>query len=149
MTIRPAEASDVAAIRRCVIDAYARYSDRLDRPPAPLFDDYDAEVAAGQVFVDAEPEVRGVVVIVPAADHLLIQNLAVRPELQGQGVGGRLLEFAEARARALRLPETRLYTNERMTENLAFYEDRGYRETGRAVVDGRARVYFSKAVRSE
>ena len=146
MPIRPADATDVPEIRRCVLAAYARYSDRLDRPPEPLFDDYEREVRDGWVFVDCEPELRGLAVLTPAADHLWVRNLAVRPELQGQGLGSRLLKFAEARARALNLREVRLCTNERMTENLAFYAARGYRETHRAVENGYARVFFAKTV---
>lgn len=146
MSIRAATAADVPEIRRCVLAAYARYSDRLDRPPEPLFDDYEAEVEGGEVFVECDPELRGLAVLTPATDHLWLRNLAVRPELQGQGIGSRLLAFAEERARALGLPEVRLCTNERMTENLAFYPSRGYRETHRAVERGYARVFFAKPV---
>jgi len=146
MPVRPATPDDVPGIRRCVIEAYSRYADRLDRPPAPLGDDYDAAVRAGHAFVDAEAGVRGVIVLVAAPDHLLVRNLAVQPDLQGQGIGSRLLDFAEARARGLRLPEVRLYTNEAMVENLAFYRARGYRETRRSVEDGYARVFFAKGL---
>jgi ribosomal protein S18 acetylase RimI-like enzyme len=148
MTVRRARDDDVPAIRRCVLDAYAVYADRLDRPPAPLEDDYGARVRAGEVHLDtvAGGELRGVIVTVPAADHLFVANLAVRPEFQRQGVGRRLLAHAERQARALGLPEVRLSTHERMTENRAFYAARGYRETGAAVVDGRPRVSFAKAV---
>ena len=49
-----------------------------------------------------------------------------------QGSAQRLLDLAEQQADCLGLPEVRLYTNESMTENLAFYSRRGYRETHRA-----------------
>jgi hypothetical protein len=48
--------------------------------------------------------------------------------------------------RRLRLPEIRLYTNEAMTENLAYYPRRGYTETHRAAEDGFNRVFFRKPV---
>lgn len=40
----------------------------------------------------------------------------------------------------------RLYTNEAMTENLAFYQRQGYIETHRGVQDGYHRVFLVKAV---
>ncbi len=148
MPIRPARASDVPAIRRCVHDAYAVYEARLDRPPAPVLDDYAAQVRARTVYVDRTGELRGVVVLEARVDHLLVRNLAVRPEFQGRGIGRSLLDFAERKARALGLGELRLATNERMTENLAYYPKRGFREVGRGVEDGYDRVFFSKSVRA-
>ena len=148
MPIRPARASDVPAIRRCVRDAYAVYGARLDRPPAPVLDDYAAQVRARTVYVDRTSELRAVVVLEARVDHLFVRNLAVRPEFQGRGIGRALLDFAEGKARALGLGELRLATNERMTENLVYYPKRGFRAVGRGVEDGYYRVFFSKSVRT-
>ena len=57
-----------------------------------------------------------------------------------------LLDAAEAQARAAGVPELRLYTNEKMHENLAYYSRRGFVETGRALQDGYARVFFARPV---
>jgi GNAT superfamily N-acetyltransferase len=38
--------------------------------------------------------------MIPAQDHLLIENIAVRPDQQGKGLGGKLLHHAEGIARA-------------------------------------------------
>jgi ribosomal protein S18 acetylase RimI-like enzyme len=75
---------------------------------------------------------------------LLLENVAVLPTAQGRGIGSRLLALAEDQARGLRLCEIRLYTNEAMTENLAYYTRRGYAETHRAEQDGFRRVFFRK-----
>jgi hypothetical protein len=53
---------------------------------------------------------------------------------------------AEDRARHHGLGEMRLYTNEAMTENLAYYGSRGYAETHRAEQDGYRRVFFRKPI---
>ena len=53
------------------------------------------------------------------------------PEHQRKGMGRRLLEFAEARSRALRRPEIRLFTNAKMVRNIALYQSLGYAETRR------------------
>ena len=66
------------------------------------------------------------------------------PAAQGQGIGARLLALAEDHARALHLPEVRLYTNAAMTENLAYNPRHGYTETHRADQDGFHRVFFRK-----
>jgi ribosomal protein S18 acetylase RimI-like enzyme len=73
-----------------------------------------------------------------------LENLAVRPSWQGRGVGSRLLALTEDEARRQGLAEIRLYTNEAMTENIAYYPRHGYVETHRAEQDGFRRVFFSK-----
>ena len=40
----------------------------------------------------------------------------------------------------------RLFTHERMVENLAFYPRRGFHETGRLTEAGGTRVFFAKPV---
>ena len=80
------------------------------------------------------------------AGYLLLENVAVLPAAQGRGIGAQLLALAEDRARALGVPEIRLYTNAAMTENLTYYPRYGYTETHRAQQDGFQRVFFRKPV---
>ncbi len=49
-------------------------------------------------------------------------------------------------ARSRGLPEVRLYTNEVMTGNLAYYPRQGYVETHRDTVNGFHRVFFTKVL---
>jgi GNAT superfamily N-acetyltransferase len=136
---------DVAAIRAVAAAAYAPYVERIGRQPAPMTADYAAAVSRGEVWVAASNgAVSGLLVLVPAPGHLLLENIAVHPSAQGTGIGARLLALAEAQARLLGLCEIRLYTNVAMTENLGYYPRRGYVETHRAAQDGFSRVYFSK-----
>jgi ribosomal protein S18 acetylase RimI-like enzyme len=140
---RQATASDLPAICEVIRTAYARYSDRMDRPPAPVLADYNAAVQAGQVWVLGEP-VAGVLVLDDDHDGLLVENVAVRPTAQGVGLGRALMEFAERHARARGLRRLALYTNEVMVENLAFYAKLGCRETARRTDDGYRRVFMEK-----
>jgi GNAT superfamily N-acetyltransferase len=55
---------------------------------------------------------------------------AVRPTLQGGGVGSALLSAAEERARALGLPSVEMTVLSRRTELIAYYLRRGYVDTG-------------------
>jgi len=146
-TPRQATEADLPAIRRVIKAAYARYLDRMDRPPAPVLNDYRAATAAGQVWVLGEPVI-GVIVLMSEEDSLLVENVAVSPAAQGTGYGRRLMEFAERQARARELSRLILYTNEVMTENLAIYARLGYRETARRTEDGYRRVYMEKLVPS-
>ena len=109
--------------------------------------DYEALLGQGRVWVaEDEGQVLGILVLEEAADHLLVENLAVAPRAQGRGVGRRLLDHADDRARAAGLPEVRLYTHERMTENLAYYPRRGFRETHRETQGEHRRVFFTKVL---
>ena len=145
LTVRAATAADLPEVERCVAAAYAMYVARIGQPPAPMTADYAALVGRGVVHVAEDDRgLAGLVVGWPEAGHLFIENVAVWPERQGEGIGSRLLEACEAQARELGLGGLRLYTNEAMTENLAYYPRRGFVETGRRVEDGFRRVYFSK-----
>ena len=141
----PARPSDLASVAGCVHAAYSRYLDRMDPPPAPMLDDYAALIERGVVHVaTVDGELVGLVVMWAEPDHFYLDNIAVDPGRSGMGIGSFLLDQVDAAARASGRDEIRLYTHEKMTENLALYPRRGYVETHRAVGDGRSRVYFRK-----
>ena len=147
--VRPATAADVAAIERIVRAAYAKYVDRIGKPPGPMLDDYAARVREGSVHVLEElGSIAGIIVLVPKPGHLLLDNIAVAPERQGQGVGRRLLAFAEVEALRLGFDELRLYTNALMHENLAMYPKLGWEEYGGAEQEGYQRIFFRKRLRA-
>ena len=109
--------------------------------------DYSVIVAQRRCWVvEDDGRISGMVQTAPMAGYLEVETIAVAPEAQGQGIGGRLLEFAEEQARAAGLPEIRLYTNEAMTENLEYYPRRGFHEVGRAAQHGYRRVFFARPV---
>jgi ribosomal protein S18 acetylase RimI-like enzyme len=88
--------------------------------------------------------------MVAAPDHLLIENLAVRPDQQGRGLGDLLLRHAEALALSMTLAETQLYTNAAFASNLAFYARRGYEEYRRATMpSGSTAVFMRKKLTDE
>src|ERR1700761_1292228 len=141
--IRLATTNDRAAIETIVQAAYAHYVPRIGRAPAPMTDDYAARIAARQAYVmESGGAVRGLVVLVPESDCMLLDNIAVDPAAQGTGLGRALLAFAEAMARKQNYPAIRLYTNAAMTENIALYGRIGYAETQRDGEDGFRRVYM-------
>lgn len=146
VTVRRAAPADVPALYVVVHEAYLLYVP-IGRMPAPMTADYSAAVQSGQAWVaEADGQVLGLLVLVVNQGYLLIENIAVLPSAQRRGIGARLLMLAEDEARANGLGEIRLYTNEGMTENLAYYPRHGYRETRRAEEHGFRRVFFSKTL---
>lgn len=146
--IRPGRASDQAAIEAVVAAAYGIYVERIGKPPGPMLDDYAAHIIAGtvSVFEEADGTVAAIIVLLPKADHLLLDNVAVRPDRQRRGLGIALIGFAEAEARRRGFAELRLYTHETMTENIALYHRLGFVETGRRREAGYERVFMRKTV---
>jgi ribosomal protein S18 acetylase RimI-like enzyme len=137
--LRPARAGDREAIERLVEAAYGGYVERIGRRPAPMDADYTGLIGAGRVTVaDRDGAVVGVIVLEPMAGHLLVENVAVDPRAQRTGLGRRLMAHAE--------DEARLYTNELMAENVAWYPRLGYRETERRAESGFSRVFFEKRI---
>ena len=145
--LREAKAADVRAIQEVVRQAYSPYIARLGGPPGPMLDDYDRLVRDGRVQVaERSGKVVGVLVLMPRADHLLLDNIAVHPQAQGQGIGRLMLEEAEKVARQHGYAVIRLYTNEVMTENVGLYGRIGYVETHRAEESGFRRIFMAKAL---
>lgn len=140
--MRKARAADVAAVQQLVTDAYGPWVEVVGMRPLPMEADYGALVAAGHVHVTDELD--GLIVLVPEDGVLLVDNVAVRPDRHGRGIGRSLLSFAEREARRLGLPALRLYTNVKMTSNIALYASLGYVETGRQALEGRSAVHMRK-----
>lgn len=126
--------------------AYSVYIDRIGKQPGPMFDDYPRLIAAGAVSLLEDPAgvVAAIIVLLLKPDHLLLDNIAVSPDRQGRGIGRRLIAFAENEARRRGVAELRLYTHQKMTENIMLYAHLGFVETGRFREAGYDRVFMSK-----
>lgn len=147
--IRAATAADVLAITEIIEQAYRHYIVRIGKSPGPMLDDYGARVAEGTVWVLEEwTVIVAVVVLLPAPDYLLLDNIAVSPQRQGSGLGRRLLAFVEAEALRRGYREIRLYTHQTMVENQRLYASIGYEETGRGTEAGYDRVFMRKQLRA-
>lgn len=148
MKIRPADPGDLDAIKTCAVASYAMYVDRMGREPAPMVADFATQIAEGRVHVGVgeSGDVCGYVVFYPRGDSVHLENVAVSPDHQGRGYGRRLIDFVEREAAAQGFGTVDLYTNEKMTENIALYPSLGYEEIGRWEEDGFNRVFYRKSV---
>lgn len=146
IALRSAVIVDHAAICDLIEAAYRPWVARLGQEPGPLLDDYRARITAGQVtLAHLDGRLAALIVLEPAGDDLMLDNVAVAPWAQGKGLGGHLMRWAETQAGAC--TAIQLYTHRDMTENQSLYRRLGYSETHRATLNGRPRVYMRKALR--
>ena len=125
--IRRAIAADAALVRSLSRAAYAKWVPLIGREPWPMTADYDAALRNHIIdLLHLAGDVVALVEMIPAAGHLLVENLAVLPEHQGHGHGRRLMAHAEAVATTFGHRQLRLYTNQLFAENIALYQRLGY-----------------------
>jgi GNAT superfamily N-acetyltransferase len=143
--LRAAAADDAPAITDIVRMAYARWIPVIGREPRPMVVDY-AQAVREHDFDLAMLDERlvGLIETMLHDDHLWIENVAVRPEDQGLGIGRQLLRHAERKALAAGRRETRLLTNAAFENNVVLYEKVGYVTDRREPFMGGTTVYMSK-----
>ncbi len=142
--IRKAIAADAPSIQKCVATAYEHYTARIGKPPGPMLDDYCEVVKQHSVFVAETDEIVGVLVLIRTNTGILLDNVAVHPEQQGNGLGKLLVRLAESEALNQGFEKLDLYTHECMVENIEIYKTLGYTETDRREEHGYNRVYMQK-----
>ena len=147
VTLRRAMSEDADRVREIVRAAYAKWVPVIGREPMPMRVDYAQAVIAHRIDLLLQGgEPAGLIETRAEPDHLWIENVAVRPENQGRGLGRRLLGWAEALADDAALPELRLLTNEAFADNVALYQKLGYRIDEREPFMGGITLYMSKRV---
>jgi GNAT superfamily N-acetyltransferase len=130
------DAGEVLTLQRAAFVQEALIYDTVRMPPlTQSLDELRAELAVnlGQVALKGSRLV-GAVRARRESDLLLIGRLAIAPDLQGLGIGSRLLAAVEDRGRRAGCREAELFTGSLSEANLRLYESLGYREAQR--VDG-------------
>ena len=145
VTVRPAAVEDAPSLTAIADEAYGIYVSRIGRRPAPMVADFSVHIANRECYALEDANgIAAYIVTYPRDSDQFVENVAIRPDRQGQGYGRALMNFAEIQARKNGLGLMVLYTNLKMTENLAFYPRLGYVETKHIFEDGFDRVYFEK-----
>ncbi len=142
--IRKAVIEDSAGLQNCMEAAYASFLDRMKGERLPPMDvDYSCEIRDFPTWVaDIDGNIVGGLIMMFENDYASIANIAVHPDFQGQGLGGGLMKFSEARAKEKNYSEIRLATHKLLTENVTFYLHLGWSEIDRDDV----RVYMKKEI---
>ena len=119
----------------------------IGREPTPVTADYELIVRVDPVdLLLLDDELVALVWMAAHPEHLLIENLAVRPPQQGKGYGRRLLAHAEDFTAAQGFSLVRLYTNRLFAANIALYLRAGYTIDREEAFWGGVRVHMSKCV---
>lgn len=147
---RQADFNDMPDVWRIVYHAYSSYIPLLGRTPPTFREDFDHHVSLGNLwFCTLGDQTPAMVVLTPCTDHLLIQAMCVDPDMQGNGLGRRLLSFAEMRAKQQGVCEIRLYTNSLMERNLRIYRRWGFKITHREDYQWGQRIHMRKSLGSK
>ena len=149
VSLRKASPADAPAIAALTDAAYAKYIPRIGRKPQPMTADYEQMAVEHPIWLlYFGAELGGVLVLVFEPETVLIYSVAVHPDLQGRGLGHRLLALAEEQALQAGYRKIRLYTNEHFVENIELYRRAGYLETGREDYLGSQLVHMAKRLES-
>ena len=147
LQIRRAGPADAAAVRALTRAAYARWIPLIGREPTPMTADYERAVQEHLVdLAYLDGDLVALIETVALDQHLLVENVAVAPELQGRGLGRRLLAHAEDLAASLGLGEIRLYTNALFTTNIELYRRLGYAVDREEPFWGGVKVHLRKRI---
>lgn len=127
ISFRRATPNDVPAIVALQQAAYARNRRLLGVEPLPLQADYGDILAHMEVWLAEERgQLRGVLILQPRADDMLIWSIAAAPDAQKQGLGEMMLDAAEFHARQLGVKTMRLYTGAVLEGLIRWYHRHGY-----------------------
>jgi predicted N-acetyltransferase YhbS len=136
VSLRAAEAADAAEIARVIRAAFEPYRGRLNPSPSAL---QEIAKSIGEpltrepaLAAEADGRIVGCVFMtLRDSEELYVGRLAVLPGWQGRGLARRLMTSAEAIARDSGRRSMSLGVRMALTENIAFFERLGFRETGR------------------
>ncbi|WP_167880927.1 GNAT family N-acetyltransferase [Methanococcoides sp. AM1] len=142
--IRKAIVDDAQGLKSCMDLAYTKYLDRLKGERLPPMDvDYEEEITHFPVWVaESDNEIVGGLILIFEDYYTTVANVAVRPDLQGTGLGRELMDLAESEAKRKGYLEMRLATHVLLTGNISFYNHLGWSEICR----DDTRVYMRKMI---
>jgi N-acetylglutamate synthase-like GNAT family acetyltransferase len=139
-----ADFADWARVRALILEAFAYMEGRIDPPSSALRltpQSMAADAAEGALLLaEREGALVGCVFVRPKGDALYIGKLAVRPALQGSGVGRALLAAARAEARARGLAALELQTRIELAENHRAFARMGFVKIGETAHAGYSRA---------
>lgn len=145
--IKRGTTKDAQDIRALIREAFAKWIPVTGREPWPMSVDYKEALQKHRFdLLTINGTLAAVLETVSHDDYLLIENLAVSPVYQGNGLGSQLLDHAEQLARSKGHVELKLYFNKLWSENRTYYERHGYRVEREEEFDDGVCVYMNKAI---
>src|SRR5690606_38594007 len=136
----PADFEQTAELLAMIRCAFAYMDGRIDPPSSihrltetALQHKCAAEIG---ILASVDGRIAGCVFIAERDDHFYLGKLAVDPEFQGRGIGGRLVAEAERIAGECGKPIIELQTRVELEANHAAFARMGFSEVGRTAHDG-------------
>lgn len=117
---------------------FSEHDGRID-PPSSMhrlaLADLEQAARDGEVWVIGTPPV-ACVILSERGDALYLSKLSVDPSARGTGLGRRLIDLAERRARVTGCAALELQTRIELTENHVVFRALGFLETGQTAHPG-------------
>lgn len=142
ITVRraPPDFADWERVRALILDAFAYMDSRINPPSSALrltAQSMKADADKGALLIaERAGDLVGCVFAQVKGDALYIGKLAVRPGLQGAGVGRKLVDAAREEARRRGLGILELQTRIELTENHATFARMGFVKTAETAHEG-------------
>jgi len=140
----PEDFDDWEGLLALLRESFAYMDGRID-PPSSLHA-FDAEklkakaAAEELVLAFVDGELAGCLFAVPRGNALYLGKIAVRPAFQGRGLARRMMDLAEAGARARGLKAFELQTRVELTENHRTFAALGFEKVGETSHSGFSRT---------
>ena len=120
--IRLAMTTGVPAIKMIARKSFERYVPLIGKLPAPMNAYFSGHVLKGTVFITQSEKNRdsvlGYAIVLQRDGEWLLDNMAVSPEAQGQGVGSALTVACKTFLQKRGVQRYHLHTDEAMEQNL-------------------------------
>ena len=142
MIFRKANSKDEETIKLIASRAYEKYIKRMGQEPAPMKPNIQKNDI---VFVcEKDNKIIAFAILVIKDGNILLENLAVEPLFQKKNVGTTFISFIENYLISEKFNFYQLYTNEKMIENILWYQKIGFKKIKEVTEKGLNRVYFQK-----
>lgn len=144
--ISPDDAGEVLTVQRAAFVSEALIYGSVDMPPlTQTLEEVRAELSDRAGFTARmDGRLVGAIRTQETPELLLIGRIAIAPDMQGEGIGRRLLDAAETASAA---PEAELFTGSLSEANIRLYEKCGYSEHERVPQDdGTDQIFLRKAL---
>lgn len=145
--ISDADAGEVLTVQRAAFVSEAAIYGSVDMPPlTQTLPELEAELRSESGFTArVDGRLVGAIRFVRDGDLLLIGRIAIAPDMQGEGIGRRLLDAAE---KATDAEIAELFTGSLSEANIRLYTSCGYEEHERVPDgDGTEQVFLRKRLR--
>ena len=132
LKIRLADGGDSAAIADALFAAFslnrAQYTPEAFTAVTPAVADIDGRFAEGPIWVaELDGAVVGTVSLTPEPEGLYIRSMAVRPDVQGMGIGHKLLDAVDDFISTSEIDRIFLYTTYFVPGAKEMYEKHGFK----------------------